>query len=214
MKLYAITRRQLVPGVDLVRLVRSWAEAGVDMAQLREKDLPARQVFNLARCILQPPVPEGFELFISERFDVALAAGAHGVHLGAAGPPVRRVRRRVGRRLRIAYSAHSVVEAQDAVRQGADFATLSPVFPTRSKPMRSPPLGVEPLREAARRVGRGRLFALGGIDTARAALLRGTGLAGIAMIAEFMRSNDPERTVRDLRAALGGEGASPCSLPF
>jgi len=205
MKLYAITRRQLAPGVDLVRLVRSWAEAGVEMAQLREKDLPVRKVFEMARQILQPPVPKGFRLFVNERFDVALGAGAHGVHLGAASPPVRLVRRQVGRRLRIAYSAHSVEEAQAAVRQGADFVTLSPVFPTRSKPMNGPPLGIEPVREAARRLGRTRVFALGGIDATRAKLLRGTGLAGIAMIAEFMRSDDPRRTANALRSALGGE---------
>lgn len=205
MKLYAITRRGLAPGRDLSAVVRSWAEAGVDMAQVREKDLPARQVHDLVRRILEPPLPEEFLLFVNERFDVALGAGAHGVHLGAASLPVRVVRRRVGRRLRIGYSAHSVEEAVAAAREGADLVTLSPVFPTLSKPMSGPPLGLEPLREAARRVRGAEVFALGGIDATRAALLRGTGIAGVAMIAEFMRSEDPERTVRELRRALGEE---------
>ncbi len=203
MKLYAITRRGLAPGCDLAVLVRGWAQAGVDMAQVREKDLPARQVYEIVRRILAPPLPEGFCLFVNERFDVALGAGAHGVHLGAAGLPVRLVRRKVGRRLRIAYSAHSVEEAAAAARDGADLVTLSPVFPTLSKPMTGPPLGLEPLREAARRVRGAEVFALGGIDATRAALLRGSGIAGAAMISEFMRSHDAARTVRTLRAALG-----------
>lgn len=205
MKLYAITRRQLAPGRDLAAMVRAWAQAGVEMAQVREKDLPARQVYDLVRRIVEPPLPEGFLLFVNERFDVALGAGAHGVHLGAASLPVRAVRRSVGRRLRIGYSAHSVEEAAAAARDGADLVTLSPVFPTISKPMSAPPLGIEPLREAVRRVRGAEVFALGGIDAERAALLRGTGIAGVAMIAELMRSRDPRRTVRDLRRALGEE---------
>jgi thiamine-phosphate pyrophosphorylase len=202
MKLYAITRRQLAPERDLASLVRSWAEAGVDLAQVREKDLPARQVYEIVRRILEPPLPTGFQLFVNERFDLALAAGAHGVQLGASSLPVRLVRRKVRARLRIGYSAHSVEEAVRAARDGADLVTLSPVFPTLSKRMEGPPLGIEPLRQAARRVLGAEVFALGGINAIRAGSLRGTEVAGVAGIAEFMRSADPAATVAALRRAL------------
>jgi thiamine-phosphate pyrophosphorylase len=207
MKIYAITRRQLTPGRDLAPMVRSWAEAGVEMAQVREKDLPVREVYDLVRRILEPPLPRGFELFVNERFDVALAAGAHGVHLGVASLPVSVVRRKVGRRLRIGYSAHSVREAVEAARAGADVVTLGPVFRTLSKPMSGPPLGIEPLREAVRRVRGAEVFALGGIDESSARKLRGAGVAGVALIAALMRSEDPSATVRALRRALSGDAS-------
>jgi thiamine-phosphate pyrophosphorylase len=203
MKLIAITGRQLAPGRDLAAIVRSWASAGVEMAQLREKDLPARQVFDLARRILQPPLPAGFRLFINDRFDVALAAGAHGVQLSSHSLPVDLVRRKTGGRLRIGYSAHGVEEAEAAARAGADLILLGPVFRSFSKPEAGPLLGIEPLREAVRRIAGSELYAVGGIDASRAALLRGTGVAGAALITEFMRSEEPARTAAVLRRALG-----------
>ncbi len=202
MKVYGITQRSLAPHHGLAVTVRRWAESGVDLAQVREKDLGAREVYEIVRRILDAPLPERFELFVNERFDVALAAGAHGVHLGVRSLPVKLVRRRVGRRLRIGYSAHSVAEALQAERDGADLVTLSPVFPPHSKPASAPALGVEPLRQAARRLRRAELFALGGLDPGRARLLRGTGVAGIALTGNLMTSTDPTATVRSLRAAL------------
>ncbi|MEE8536511.1 MAG: thiamine phosphate synthase [Acidobacteriota bacterium] len=205
MRVYAITQRSLAPGRDLASTIRRWAECGVDRVQIREKDLAARQVYDLARRVLERPVPEGFELFINERFDIALAAGAHGVHLGARSLPVRLVRRRVGGRLRIGYSAHTVDEAIRAARDGADLVTLSPIFATHSKPMNRPELGTGPLCRAVRGLGETPLFALGGINPERAVRLRGTGIAGVALTGCLMRSTDPAGTVSALRRALEGD---------
>jgi thiamine-phosphate pyrophosphorylase len=202
MKVYGITQSSLAPERDLSDTIRCWAESGVDRVQIREKDLPARQVFELLRQVLEMPLPEGFELFVNERFDIALAAGAHGVHLGAGSLPVRLVRRKVGRRLCIGYSAHSVEEAVQAAKDGADFVTLSPIFETHSKPMNRPALGVEPLRRAADALGRTQLFALGGIDPQRAGRLRDSGVAGIALTGWLMQSSDPAATVQALKRAL------------
>ncbi|MEZ5365329.1 MAG: thiamine phosphate synthase [Bryobacterales bacterium] len=134
--LYYITDRQSCP-VPLEARVREAFDAGVDMVQLREKDLEARDLCNLASSLAAPP--RRGKLLINARADVAFAAGADGVHIPSSGPAPRVVRSICERSLSIGVSCHSPDEVARAEQEGADFVVFGPVFDTPSKRRYRPP---------------------------------------------------------------------------
>lgn len=178
-----ITDRRLAPGHDPVALVErvlAAAPPGEVMVQLREKDLDGGPLLALARRLRQVTAARGALLLINDRLDVALAAGADGVHLPERGLEVATARA-LAPALLVGLSTHSPAAAAAAA---ADYVLLGPVWSTPSK---TAPLGLAALTEAARALaGRIPLYAVGGAgapDQARAA--REAGAHGIAAIRPF-----------------------------
>jgi thiamine-phosphate pyrophosphorylase len=183
-----ITDRKQIGGVEpLVVCVARQLEAGVDFLQVREKDLPDRELLALARRILALPNPKGTRVLINSRADIALAAGAHGVHLPADSLPVNELRRIVPQDFVIGVSCHALPELETADREGADFAVYGPVYAPRSKAAYGAPLGLEALAVACRRV-RLPVLALGGITEERIPSILAAGAAGFAAISLFQNS--------------------------
>lgn len=133
---------------------------------------------------------------------LACALGACGLHLGKGTLPVSQARAG-GYAGLIGYSAHSGEEAAGALAQGADFATLSPVFPTNSKFSLGPVLGLDALERAARACG-GPVYALGGVGAENAAECLARGAHGVALIGAILGAPDPALAAREVRAALAG----------
>jgi len=198
-RLCYITDRRAVEAGALVPLIRQTAESGVDMVQIREKDLPARALLELVASALDAGRGTAARVVVNDRLDVALAAGAGGVHLGGESMPATRVKAALSaisvESFWIGVSCHSVADVRAAEAAGASYILLGPIFDTPSKRIYGPPLGVDVLAQAARNC-RIPLLALGGITPERARTCIEAGASGIAGISMFQ---GPGVSVEDLR---------------
>ena len=180
MKRYMITSVRQAGGVE--PLLDAIRRARADMVQIREKDLEPRELCELVRRALEIC---SSKVLVNTRADVALACGAHGVHLPAGSPSPEVWRRMAPAGFLIGVSCHTLEELRRAAGEGADFAVYGPVFPPLSKVDDRPPVGLVGLREACAAV-RLPVFALGGITMANASACVAAGAAGIAGITMFL----------------------------
>jgi thiamine-phosphate pyrophosphorylase len=169
---------------------------------LREKDLPAGQRRALLAALVELGHRSGALVTAHEDIDAVLAAGADGVHLPGGGDP-HAARVLLPGRL-IGASAHSAAEAAALLSAGADYVTVSPVFPTASKPGYGPAIGRDGLARVVAATP-GPVVALGGITPENAAPCRAAGARGIAVMGEIMRADEPELTMAWLIRAFSGE---------
>lgn len=176
-RLLAISDRRLQPAA-LPDWCRELALAGIDAVQLREKDLEDRDLLDLATAVRPALGPR--TLLINGRADVALAAGAEGVHLPADGLPIPPLRARFGQLLVFGRSTHRVEEVEAACRSGADYVTFGPVY---ASPGKGEPVGLPALRRAVA-VGIP-VYALGGVKIESFEELAATGVRGVAGIRLF-----------------------------
>jgi thiamine-phosphate pyrophosphorylase len=172
---------------------------GAVAVHLREKDLGGRDLLALAVALRAVCRARGQLLLVNDRVDVALAAGADGVHLPAAGIPPADARRLLPPSALVGVSCHSAEDVARARDGGASYAFLSPIFDTPSKRGYGSPLGVEALR-AASKLGLP-LVALGGVTPERVPALLAAGAAGVAAIRAWLEGADPATSVAALVAA-------------
>jgi thiamine-phosphate pyrophosphorylase len=187
----------LVSEYDDLSLLPALHDAGVDGFQVRAKSLDGRALLDLTLAVLSA-VPDATVL-VNDRLDVALAAGAGGVHLGASDLPVAAARR-LAPGLLVGATCRSREDAVAASADGADYAGFGPVFATDSKAGLPEPLGVEAISAAA---GVLPLLAIGGISVASAASARAAGAHGVAVIGAIWRHPDPVLTAKELVEAVG-----------
>ena len=200
-RVYLVTERcEDLPG--RVRRALSALPAGIAAVQLRDKEMPACGLLALAHELAGVCHELGHRLLVNDRLDVALAAGADGVHLPSAGIPPAEARRLMGPQAFLGVSCHGEEEVRRALEGGADFATFGPVFETPSKRVYGSPVGLEALRSAAR-LGLP-LVALGGIEAANARAAIEAGAWGLAAIRAWLYASDPAEGAQALAASLEG----------
>lgn len=201
--LYLITDRHQVPGGDLIAAVRAALEGGVRAVQLREKDLPPRELLPLALALRDLTRCYGARLLINDRVDVALAVGADGVHLGGGSLPPSVARKLLGPDCLIGVSTHCLPEALAAREGGADFITFGPVWFTPSKAPYGPPVGLQHLREACAVVDIP-VFTLGGVKIENVPELLAAGAAGAALISGVLAAPCPKEAASAFLHLLNG----------
>jgi thiamine-phosphate pyrophosphorylase len=203
-----ISDRTLVP--DLARAVERATRdlpRGAATVHLREKDLGGRALLDLARALRAATRAGGHALIVNDRLDVALAAGADGVHLPSAGVPPAEARRLLGPGALVGVSCHSADDVRRARDAGADWATFGPVFDTPSKRRYGAPLGLAALGDAAR-LGLP-VVALGGVEPGNVAAVRAAGARGVAAIRAWLAAADPAAAVRALAEPFLAPPAPP-----
>uniref|UniRef100_Q01SR9 Thiamine-phosphate synthase n=1 Tax=Solibacter usitatus (strain Ellin6076) TaxID=234267 RepID=Q01SR9_SOLUE len=188
---YYITDRRAAGGVEPLLLhVERAARDGVERIQVREKDLCARDLCALVRRILGLARPHGTQVLVNSRVDVALAAGADGVHLAGSSIAPKILRRILPSGFQIGVSTHCFADLRAAEAEGADFVVYGPVFPVVSKPGYAAHVGIDGLRRAVRAVTIP-VIALGGVTQSNAAACIEAGVAGVAGISMFQNPLDP-----------------------
>lgn len=190
----------LVSHRDDLSVLTDLAEAGVDGFQVRAKELGGQSLTALAERVIAAVRPAGATVVVNDRLDVALAAGADGVHLGSSDLAVSSARR-IAPELLIGATCRSRADIVAAERDGADYAGFGPVFATVSKIGLPEPLGPAALTPAA---GVLPLVAIGGINARRARAVVAAGASGVAVIGGVWRQPDPVAAAKEIADRLGG----------
>ena len=199
--LYLVTDRSLSRGRATAEIVRAAVAGGVTCVQLREKSCGTREFIEEARALVAVLRDTGVPLIVNDRVDVALAAGANGVHLGQRDMALADARRLGPPGWIIGISAESVEDAIRAEREGADYIGVSPVFATPTKTDTAPPLGLEGLR-AIRAAVKIPLVAIGGIQMANARDVIRAGADGLAVVSAIASADSPQAAAAALRREI------------
>jgi thiamine-phosphate pyrophosphorylase len=199
-KLYLITDRKQTK-LPLPEAVRLALLGGVPAVQLREKDLPVRELLTLAQELRTITREFGAKLFVNDHVDVAVAVEADGVHLGHQSMPVEAARKIVGSGMLIGVSTHSAQEAKEAESKGADFVTYGPIFETPSKAQYGKPLGKSTIREVKYPVNIP-VFAIGGIKTTNILQVLAAGADGVSLISSILAADDIPAAAKKFMQAI------------
>jgi thiamine-phosphate pyrophosphorylase len=203
---YAVLDPARCRGRPLAALAAAAARGGATLVQLRDKGSSTRAMVAAARAVRAALEPFGVPLVVNDRVDVALAAGAAGVHLGEDDMVPEDARRLLGEAAIVGTTVHHAHEA-DGVDPGVvDYAGLGPVFTTASKESRDPPIGPEGLARLVARLRRRRpgfpCCGIAGVTHANAAAVVAVGADGVAVIADIFLADDVEAATRRLRATV------------
>ena len=204
------TTRETTPAGEefraLLALVAAAVAAGVRVVQLREKELSARTLYELAARAADLARGSATRILVNDRADIARAAGCDGVHLTTQSLEARTVRRAFGERFLVGVSAHTPAELRAARDGGADFAVYGPVFDTPSKRAYGPPLGLEAFAAAARELAPFPLLAIGGVGRRNLRDVLSAGARGVAAIRLFGDRAELGRTVREIEDVFKEHG--------
>ena len=183
-------RRRLSTGPDamdlLVELVGAAARAGIDLVQVRERDLEGRALAALVSRCLAAVERSATKVLVNDRVDVAAATGAHGVHLRGDSVSVTAARLLLGEHAVVGRSIHTVDEAAAAAANGADYLIFGALYQTMSKDAGHPTATLDDLRSARRAASGVPILAIGGMTESRASEVARAGAAGIAAIGIFV----------------------------
>lgn len=197
-RLYLVATHQLAAGL-LHELVPELVGAGVDLIQLREKEMEAGDVIRVGEPIAAACRDASVPFIINDRADVAIALGADGVHVGQDDLPVPVARSLMGKRI-VGWSTHAPAEVDSASDQDIDYFAVGPVTETPTKPGR-PAAGLDLIRHAAS-VATKPWFAIGGIDLDLLTEVMGAGATRIVVVRAITEAPDPIAAAAELRTAL------------
>ncbi|MFB6082646.1 MAG: thiamine phosphate synthase [Halorientalis sp.] len=200
---YLVTAERLSAGRSTVEIVEAAIEAGIDVVQLREKEMSARDRYDLGRRLRELTRAADVPLIVNDRIDLAAAVDADGVHLGDEDLPVAVARERLGEAAVVGRSVSTPEAAREAERAGADYLGVGAVYPTDSKDTdpEGTEIGLDRIAAVAEAVGIP-VVGIGGVKPDNAAAVIEAGADGVAVISAITTADDPAAATRELRAAV------------
>jgi thiamine-phosphate pyrophosphorylase len=195
--LYLVTDQKLSLGRELLDVVMEAVAGGVSIVQIREKDCGSRDFFQLALAMKNALIKTGVPLIINDRVDVAIAAGAHGVHVGQTDLPCRVVREMIGPDKILGVSINTFEQINEVEKLDIDYLSLSPVFPTPTKPDTTPAFGIEGLKKARQKTRRP-LITIGGVNKDNLREIITAGMDGAAVVSAICSAPSPRSAAREL----------------
>ncbi len=201
--LYALLDDSVRAELPLIEKARAVIEAGVGVLQLRLEQTNDRLALPLIREVLALAASRGVKVIVNDRVDLALAAGAHGVHLGADDLPVDVARRLLGPDALIGATTRSLAQIEEAQALGADHVGLGPIFSTTTKVVAHPPLGLEVFARIARRSPLP-VVGIAGITLATIGQVGAAGAWGAAVASDLLNADDLVSRARALQGAFSG----------
>jgi thiamine-phosphate pyrophosphorylase len=200
---YLVTQADASAGRSTVEIVAAAIEGGVDVVQLREKDRPARERYELGRELRELTGEADVPLIVNDRIDIARAIDADGVHLGETDLPIAVAREQLGRDAIVGRSVSTPEAARDAAEAGADYLGVGAVYPTDSKdtPPEESDLGPEGVR-AVREATDLPIVGIGGVTAENAGEVVAAGADGVAVISAITQAADPTAATAGLVDAV------------
>ena len=208
LRLIVLTDRGLAAPSTIDEVVEKALLAGAPAIQLRDKAASARELLEVGHRLRKLTRRLGALLFVNDRLDVALAAGADGVHVGPEDLPVAALRARVPAGFLIGYSSDDIVQAQRAVAAGADYIGCGAVYDTTTKTGAGAAIGLERLNAMATEID-APVVGIGGITPERAGEVAATRAAGVAVAGGVMAASDPAEAVRRLMEPFQSRPGTP-----
>ncbi len=200
-ELYVVTGREQSRGRTHEEVVRAAIRGGAGCIQLRDKDLPKRELLREAYRLCDICAQSGVTFIINDHIDIALAVCADGVHLGQDDFPIREARRIVGPDFILGASTHSVEQALQAVEDGASYINVGPIFPTGTKKGHVTPVGPDLIRKVKHLVNLP-MTTMGGINLNNVAEVVAAGADRVAVVSAVVGAEDVESAAREMVAAI------------
>jgi thiamine-phosphate pyrophosphorylase len=198
--IYPVTCRELSEGRTNLEVLDAVMAGGAKIIQLREKHLDKKDIYLLAVEFRRRTLKHNVLLIINDHLDVAMAVGADGVHLGQDDLPVKAARD-VDKNLIIGASSHSLTEALQAEKDGADYVNIGPVFPTKTKKDAGAFIGTDAIREIGPKLSVP-FTTMGGITTDNIHQVLEAGARRIAMVTEITRAPDIAKQVQKIQSII------------
>ncbi|MBP8646359.1 MAG: thiamine phosphate synthase [Syntrophobacteraceae bacterium] len=202
---YPVTCERLSAGRSNLEVLDAVIRGGAKIIQLREKELSTRELYRLALVFREKTAAAGVLLIIDDRLDIALAVDADGVHLGLEDLPLDAARR-LAPELLLGASTHSLEEALEAQRKGADYVNIGPIFPTRTKEGVEKFLGPRAITEISPKVEIP-FTVMGGINESNIDEVLAAGARRVAMVTAITQAPDIAERVRSLRRRIQGRSS-------
>ena len=200
-RLYFVTDPVLCLQHGLIETAIRAVDGGATIIQLRDPNAKGRQLYQDAEALLDVLRPRHIPLIINDRIDVAIAAGANGVHMGQSDLPVTAARTMMGDKALIGLSIDRADQITEQEETMCDYFGAGPVYATQTKSDALPPIGTEGVRAIVQTTHRP-VVAIGGIGFQQMSDIMDTGVAGVAVVSAIACAEHPERAAASLRALI------------
>ncbi len=200
-KLCVITDTVVQKKYSHIEIAQMAIKGGADVIQFRDKLISTHELIETAKELKKICSKAGVLFIVNDRVDVAIIANADGVHLGIEDVPVKEARKLLGKNKIIGGTAHSIKEAEEARKNGADYIGFGHIYPTLSKRKTTPPVGINELAKVVKGV-KIPVLAIGGIGLNNISEVVKTGVHGAAVIGSVLKNKNPENAVKELRRII------------